>query len=72
MGQKAMVRFFILKGITPGNIQARLLSLYGTDKLFCKQSTNGIIVLLKGEPNSSIIRDLADSYRMISLKPLVL
>jgi hypothetical protein len=28
--------------------------------------------LLKGEPNSSIIRDLADSYRMISLKPLVL
>jgi hypothetical protein len=39
---------------------------------FCEYFTNGINVLLKGERNFLMIRDLGDSYRMISPKPFTL
>jgi hypothetical protein len=72
MEQKAVVRFFIFNGINPGDIHAEFVSDYGPMHSFCEHSINGTSASLKGERSFSMIRDLGDSYRMISPRSFAL
>jgi hypothetical protein len=68
MEQKAMVRFFTLKGLNLREIHAELVSIYGPMHLFYQHFTNGTSPSPKGEQTFSIIRDLDNPDRMMSLK----
>jgi hypothetical protein len=72
MEKRAMVRFFTLKDLNPGDSHAEFVSVYGPMHSFCKHSINGTSASLKGERSFSMIRDLGDPYRMISSKSFAL
>jgi hypothetical protein len=72
MEQKAMGRFFTLKGLNPEDIHAGLYESMGPMYSFCEHSINGTSVSLNKERSFSMICDLSDPSRMISPKSFAL
>jgi hypothetical protein len=66
------MHFFTLKGLTPGDIHAELVSVYGVDVLVLHTFYKWHKRFAQGKTDFSMIRDLGDSCRMISPKPFVL
>jgi hypothetical protein len=66
--QCPVVRFLILKGLSSTTIQAELTSVYEDGHFVYRLCINSIVVSLKEEWNSAMIRDPGTLYVMNSAK----
>jgi hypothetical protein len=71
MEQRAVIRFFTLKGLSPRDIHTELESVYRDEPSVSARSTNGTSGSCKGERSCLIIRGLDDPCKMILAMPFV-